>query len=133
MANPQIQPGQSLVCGVYGKDSTGVTTLPLSSLTATVDNYAAAYVAKIQPDNNAPAYFNLVPKSVPVGQTITVNVTCQGSSQIGTPLPPVSIAVDLVGPPPPPQAAELQIVSTGPRSQFATSSVDPGNATVTLL
>jgi hypothetical protein len=59
MANPQIQPGQSLVCGVYGKDSTGVNTLPLSSLTATVDNYTAAYVAKIQPDNNAPAYFNL--------------------------------------------------------------------------
>jgi hypothetical protein len=45
MPNPQVSPGQSAVQGVNGVAADQSTILPLGSLTATIDNYAAAFVA----------------------------------------------------------------------------------------
>jgi hypothetical protein len=132
MSTPQINPGQSAVVGINGNGTTG-NVLPLGSLIASIDNYAAAYVAKIQPDNAAQVYFNLVPKSVPVGQTITVNVTLTGTSQDGTALPPVTLPFQLVGAAPPPQAVAIAPSTPNVSSQFANSSTDPGSGTVQLI
>jgi hypothetical protein len=132
MPNPQINPGQSAVVGISGQ-GTGGTVLPLGSLSVSIDNYAAAFVAKIQPDNNAQAYYNLVPKSVPAGTTVTVTVTLSGTNQAGVALPSVTQQFDLIGAALPPQ--DTAIVPSAPNisTQFATSSTDPGTATVQLI
>lgn len=132
MANPQINPGQSAVGGVNGQGAGG-TTLPLGSLTVSIDNYAAAFVAKIQPDNAAQAYYNLVPKSVPAGTTVTVTLTFNGTNQAGVALPPVTQQFDLIGAPLPPQDTAIVLSPPNVSTQFATASTDPGSATVTLV
>jgi hypothetical protein len=135
MPNPQINPGQSAVQGVSGVAADGSTVLPLGSLTASIDNYAAAFVAKIVP-GGAPAnfgYYNCVPKNVPPGSTITVTVTLTGTNASGAALPPVTQQYDLIGPPLPPQDTTLVLSPANISTQFATASVDPGSATVTLI
>ena len=131
MPNPQIQPGESAVVGIIGQN--GTSTLPLGSLSVSIDNYGAAFVAKIQPDMSAQAFYNLVPKSVPAGTTITVTVTLNGTSQNGVVLPPITAQYDLVGPPVGPQANEIVTSPANISSQFVTSSVDPGSGTVVLI
>ena len=109
--------------------------MPLGSLTATIDNYAAAYVAKITPDG-APAnfaYFNVVPKSVPQGQTVTVTITLTGTNASGVALPPITQQFDLVGAAVPPQDTTLVLSPPNISTQFATASTDPGSGTVTLI
>jgi hypothetical protein len=135
MSNPQVSPGQSAVQGVSGLAADQSTILPLGSLTATIDNYAAAFVAKISP-SGAPAnygYYNLVPKNVPAGSTITVTVTLTATNASGAPLPPVTQSYDLIGPPLPPQDTTVVLSPANISTQFATASSDPGTATATLI
>ena len=135
MPNPQILPGQSIICGVGGLAADQITVLPLSSLTATIDNYTAAFVAGISPPGgvNTQAAINVVPKLVPAGQTVTVTVTCHGKNQAGQDLPPTSQSFDLIGGPVAPQDASIQIVLGVPGTFYATASTDPGSDTVTLI
>ena len=111
-------------------------TAPLGSCSVTLDRYGIAYLAKIQPDNAAQAYYQLVPRAggIAQGQVVTVTVTLTGTSQDGTALPSITNQFDLIGPPVGPQAAN--IVSSPPNlTSFPASSAaaDPGAATVQLI
>lgn len=121
--------------GVNGLAADQTTILPLGSLIASIDNYAVAFVAKISP-SGAPAnygYYNLVPKNVPPGTTVTVTVTLTGTNATGAALPPVTQSYDLIGPPLPPQDTTLTLSPANISTQFAASSVDPGTASATLI
>ena len=129
MANTQVGPGLVAILGYAGEDAGG-NPLPLSSLTATVDDYTDAYISPI-----GTAQVILVQKtSQPQGSTKTVNVTFNGISQDGTHLTPTVVAFDLVGPTPPPQATQVAVSLVAVRDTVGlTVPPDPGSATVTLI
>src|SRR5581483_10924355 len=87
----------------------------LESLTATIDNPTAAYVAA----GSAPGEFLVVPKLVPpAGQSVTVNVTLNGVNLAGNPITPLTLDFELDGPPLPPPATHVTVggvgIPTGP-------------------
>jgi hypothetical protein len=108
--------------------------LPLGGGSATIDNYAVAYIAPFHPDNNSQYYLNVVPKAggVPAGGVITVTVTVNATSQDGTALPSQAVSFDVSGPALPPQAASISATVLSARTQFLSSTTDPGSGTVTL-
>ena len=101
----------------------------LGSLTATIDNDTAAYIAKFDVGQLA-----VVPKAAPpAGGFTTVTVTLHGTSLDGTVLPDVVQSYDLQGQASggTPQATTFFIVSTS--AEVGNAPADPGSATVSLL
>jgi hypothetical protein len=125
MPNDQISAGQTAVVGVFGEGAL------LGSLSASTDNYAAAYVAKVQPDTSVQAYYQVVPKLTPGGPTVTVTVTLTGTSMNGTALPTVTKSFDCLQPAAPAQATG--ILQSPSNLTFAPLAPDPGSATVVLI
>lgn len=122
-------PGTIAKFAFAGLDAAGQVR-QLLSLVATIDNYAAAYVAKVGPAN--PDQFAVVPKGIPAAGVITtVTVTLTGTALDGTVLPSQTAQVDIQGPPAPPPATHLSIGTAGVGSYPI--PVDPGSATVTLI
>jgi len=128
--NTQVPPGWIAVISYGGFDSsTPPQSKPLSSLTATVDDYTDCYLTTLN------GKLILVQKvAQPEGQTKTVNVTLNGASQDGTPLPPTTLSVDLIGPPPPPQATQIVASVDYAQDPMGLSiGPDPGNATIQII
>ncbi len=127
--NPVLTSGLIAVMNFSGADAAG-NLKPLLSLSATIDDYADAYIAA-----NNPGSLMLVQKvTQPVGQVKTVNITFNGVSQSGNVLPPKVQAFDLAGAAPPPQATQVQISNVIVRDTIGvTVPVDPGSGTVTLI
>jgi len=104
----------------------------LSSLSAKIDNYAAAYIV---PFTNAafgggPGTFAIVPKTDPTA--VTVNVTVSSKSLNGTALPDLVISADLAANAPvPPQAAILSVASVMVGNNVSIAP-DPGVDTITI-
>jgi len=136
MANAQIPTTSAhygQCTGIAGKDASN-NTQALSSLTATIDDYASAYVTKASPGDGVGFY--IVPKApLGVGIIKTVNVTIQGKSLDGTALPAVVVSADLLGAPAPPQAQTVAVggVSVWGGTPSTTTNPDPGSATAVII
>lgn len=126
MTNIQVANGGWASSHIRANDAQG-NAQSLGTLTATIDNYAAAYVAKV-----AVGQFGVVPKVMPPsGGFTTVTVTLHGTSVGGNPLPDVVQSYDLQGPAGAPQATTFFIDSTA--AQVGNQPADPGSPTVSLL
>jgi hypothetical protein len=97
------------------------------SITATIDNYAAAYVAPFV--NPGPRWFIVVPKLFNPGTT-TVTVTINGTDASGNSLPSNSVQYDIVGAAGPAPATQFSIANV--TTTTTNPPADPGVPTVTL-
>jgi hypothetical protein len=133
MANLQIPVGAYAV--------QGFTALPagtsLGSLTASIDNYTAGYIAPAPGNPNVQAQLVVVPKAVPVGGVVTVTITINGTAVGGAALPTITEQFDLVGAPAPAVAtainASLATVVSGSQATNQPPPADPGSASITLI
>ncbi|HEV2174901.1 MAG TPA: hypothetical protein VGR71_15115 [Nitrospira sp.] len=110
-----------------GADAAG-NTLPLSSLTATIDDTTNAYIA-LNPASPSSSIYVVKRSTMAPGQNLVVHVTFNGKSQDGTAVSPTVIPVSLQTPVPP-QATQILVGST---SQGAGTFTDPASPTVTLI
>lgn len=98
--------------------------------TATIDNYASAFVAQTASGN----FFLIQPKIImtPGQATITVTVTfaCSDTSS-GAALPSLSVSVNLVAPPPPTPATHL-VATSAPVRGVGSNLTDPGSGTISV-
>lgn len=124
----QIPPATFAFFDAFGRDASS-NPQSLGSLTATIDNYSAAFVCKYQ------GHVAIVPKSTPpAGQTTVVNVTLNGTDVNANPLPALTVTANIQGPPPPPLAVSLDTANPASASASTTPApVDPGSATATIV
>ena len=97
--------------------------------TATIDNYAAAFVVNYGSHNYA-----IFPKGYPAaGQSTVVNVNFMAKSADGSSLAPLVVTAVIQGPtPPPPAAALLEGTPAVQGGAGMPSASDPGSATINL-
>lgn len=119
------------IAGLQGQTAGGQSA-QLTSLTATIDNSAAAYLVPVSPTE-----VDIYPKQSALpndGGTTVVTVTLNGRSQNGTPLPATAVQVALTNNPAPPQATQI-VETLGFQNHFVPTPPppDPGTATVTLI
>lgn len=112
---------------LLGQDGSG-TRRALQTVSATVDNYSAAYVADL-PEPSASRYA-LVARALPPGPPVTVNVTIHATAADGSTLPPITQQYSLTAPAPPPPA--ILINPTTPSLGSGQPPADPGIPSATL-
>ncbi len=125
-----IQPGNIAVLTSFtGLDDTG-TARSLTSLSATISDHSAAYVAL-----NSSGVLFVVPKTIPAaGASTPITVTFAGASANSTPITPLVIDGALVGPPELPQADHVIVGTINVRDTIGVAiPPDPGTATVTII
>lgn len=121
---------KAVITGFGGLLADGVTSAPLSSLVATLDDYTDAYIALTA------GSLLVIPRpgAIPAGQSRTLNVIFSGASQDGTSLPSVTESFVAVGPAAPAQAASINPGTiTLNAIQPGLEPGDPGSGVVTLV
>ena len=114
--------------GIVGDDTLG-NAETLGSLTATIDDTSAAYIAAI--NNNG--LWIVDKQTLAAGATKTVNVTLAGTDVKGNPLTGVIQPFGLSGPPLPPLATHIVSGAITTQSKLGLVIPDPGTPTVKLI
>ena len=129
---PIVVPSGSEVYVNYptGLDASG-NPEPITNKTASVDNYAAAYVAA-SPGAGSAGQLYVVPKgAIPQGGSVSVNVTIGATNAAGNQISVVQ-PVTFQGPPLPPPAVSLSITAGVQGITPFNVPADPGSASITF-
>ncbi len=126
MPNPQVPVNSKAINSAVGLNASAQPAA-LASLTLTVDNYAAAYVAPF-PAAGIHGHV-IVPKNTAQVGNVTVTVTANATDAAGVVIPPATFAYDIVGAPPPPPAVSVAF-GTATVGAFGGVPGDPGSPTV---
>ena len=112
-----------------GKDADG-NQETITGRSASVDNYAAAFVANV-PGSGSGQLYVVSKGTIPQGGSVSVNVTISATNAAGNQISVVQ-PVTFQGPPLPPPAVTLTITAGVQAANAFNTPADPGQASITF-